>query len=593
MNKNKNILLLLCILISTVACHNLDIPPMNIIQDKDVFTKESGVKAYMTSLYKDLPIEDFNFSGGGFHQTYCFPGIYNCTGEALLNPANMFNIGSPQGDWWQYWGYGQVRNVNYFLSTFPKYASTFTTDKANAWLGEAHFMRAYNYFAMVKRYGGVPIIKEVQNYPTQSLEELSVPRDPEQAVYDFIGQDLDSAILLLPAVSAELGRVNKYVAYALKSRAMLYAGSIAQYGSIQLNGLLGIPAADAQKYYQASYDASIALDGHYSLYRKYSDKFENYWHLFLDDNSPENIFCEYYKYPEKGHGFDTYCIPQQMWGPQGYSSMINPTLEFVELFDDINGNSGALKINDNSGNAIRFTNTIDIFNNVEPRLRGSVILPGDIFKGESIEIYKGIYESYPTGILHTSAAQGIELFNGKGIRGKSGIGYNYSTGTGFFNRKYQNPDMPKSQVLEGHSVQKYIDIRYGEILLNRAEAAYQLNKKDDALTAVNDIRDRAGAMLLTADQLTAQSIQKERRMELSFENQTYWDLRRWRIADQLMNNKQYTALYPYWVSNENKFIFQKVQIGPIYTFDVKVYYTTIPTDEILKNNKLIQNPGYN
>lgn len=142
------------------------------------------------------------------------------------------------------------------------------------------------------------------------------------------------------------------------------------------------------------------------------------------------------------------------------------------------------------------------------------------------------------------------------------------------------------------SAQKYIDIRYGEILLNRAEASFQLSKIDDALLAINDIRDRAGAKLLTQGQLTAKSIQKERRMELSFENQTYWDLRRWRIADTEMNNAQYRALCPYYVFDEGKFIFKKEPYGKKYTFDVKVNYVQIPTDQIFTNNKLIQNPGY-
>lgn len=589
MKKIKNILLFLFTLLSIVGCNKLNIPPMNIIQDQDIFKKESGITAYMANLYNDLPIEDFNFTRNGFHQLDFYPGTYTVTGEALLCPSNV-SSSSPSGAWWQFWGYGTVRNVNYFLSVFPIYANTFSKDKANIWLGEAHFIRAYLYFAMVKRYGGVPIIKEVQNYPAQTIEELKVPRDPEKAVYEFVESELDSAIALLPAGSVDPGRVNKYVAYALKSKAMLYAGSIAQYGRIQLDGLLGIPATDAQKFYQASYDASVALEGHYSLYRKYSDKFENYWNLFLDDDSPENIFCEYYKYPEKTHSFDAQCIPHQMMGPDGYSSFVDPTLEFVERYDDVNGNSGVLQVNDANGSPIRFNNTMDLFINVEPRLRGTVILPGDGFKGESIEVYKGTYVSYPSGKLYTATTANV-LYQGKSVIGKSGMGNNEMTGTGFFNRKYQNPYMVGTVGL-WRSSQKYINIRYGEILLNRAEAAFQLNKFDDALTAINDIRDRAGAKLFTLADLTAKSIQKERRLELAFENQTYWDLRRWRISDTEMNNAQYRALSPYYIADEGKFIFKKENYGKVYTFDVKVYYVQIPTAQIATNNKLVQNPGY-
>lgn len=62
---------------------------------------------------------------------------------------------------------------------------------------------------------------------------------------------------------------------------MLYAGSIAQFGKMQLDNLLGIPATDATKYYQAAYDAACMLEGKYSLYNKYADKYENYWRLFF------------------------------------------------------------------------------------------------------------------------------------------------------------------------------------------------------------------------------------------------------------------------------------------------------------------------
>lgn len=572
-----------------VACNSLDLPPINIVQDKDVFASESGVSAFITRLYEELPIEDFRFSREGF-QGFNYPALANFTGEMLLCETDMVRE-SVSGDWWGWWGYSSVRNVNYFLSAYPNYQSSFTTDQTNRWMGEAHFVRAFYYFAMAKRYGAVPIVKEVQNFPEQSLEELKVSRDSEKAVYDFIADELDKAIALLPEKSSQTGRVNKYVAYALKSRAMLYAGSIAQYGKIQLDGLLGIPAADASKYYQASYDASVALEGHYSLYTKYADKFENYWRLFLDNESSENIFCKYYKYPERTHLFDLLHVPYQMRGSHGYSSRLNPTLELVELFDSADGTSGILQLENTDGTPRRFDKTMDLFQHVEPRLRASVILPGDVFKGESIEIQKGLYESYPSDKLYTSTTSN-DLYQGKRIIGKSGMGHQEMTSTGFLMRKYQNADMPLVLIQE-YSEQPWIAFRYAEILLNRAEAGFQLGKTADALTCINNIRDRAGAKAYAPAQLTAKSIQKERRMELAFENHTYWDLRRWRIADSEISNTQYHSLCPYYIFAEDKFIFRKEPVSIKYTFDVKCNYVKVPTSEIAKNDKLLpNNPGY-
>jgi DNA-binding cell septation regulator SpoVG len=93
---------------------------------------------------------------------------------------------------------------------------------------------------MVKRYGGVPLVTKPLDYQLGAdTEEFALPRAKEKEVYDLIARDLDEAIPLLKA-NAGRGRINKYTAYALKSRAMLYAASIAQFGSVQLDGLVVI-----------------------------------------------------------------------------------------------------------------------------------------------------------------------------------------------------------------------------------------------------------------------------------------------------------------------------------------------------------------
>lgn len=586
---NYKSIFLECLMVILASCNSLDVPPMNIIQDNEAFKSESGVTAYLVRLYQDLPIEDFNSNSSGFNQSYNYPNTSNYTGEMLLCMQDMVwdNI---DGDKFQDWRYGSIRNVNYFLQHFPKYSTSFTTEQTNNWLGEAYFIRAYCYFSMVKRYGGVPIIKTVQNYPEQSIDELKVTRNSEKEVYDLIAEDLDEAIELLPENSQMTGRVNKNIAYALKSRAMLYAGSIAQYGKIQLDGLLGIPASDAKYYYELSYESAKALDNKYSLYNKYADKFENFWNLFLDEDSPENIFVKYYKYPEKTHSYDCVHIPYQMRGAEGYSSRLNPTLDFVMLFDDVNGEPLNFNIGTDQ-NPVRYEKRFDLFKDIEPRLRASVIFPGDIFKNEEIDVQKGIYTSYSNGELLTSADFNT-LYNGKSIIGKSGMGNNETTITGFHIRKYQNPNMDKSVVLNSRSVQGWIDFRYAEILLNRAEAAFQLGYIDDALACINLIRERAGAKLYTSEMLTAELIQKERRMELAFENHAFWDLRRWRLIDTEINNRQFMALCPYYIFDEGKYIYKKEYVGPKYTYDVKFIYAKIPAGEIAKNNKLVQNPGY-
>lgn len=146
-----------------------------------------------------------------------------------------------------------------------------------------------HYFTLVKRYGGVPLISEPQVYDPNNLEALMVPRNKEVEIYDFIIKECQEAALELPDTrnSDAKYRANKYVALALCSRAALYAGSIARYGNVQLDGLVGISSSDANRFFQVSYDASktIISSGLYELYNKKPDnKAQNYCDIFLKGN---------------------------------------------------------------------------------------------------------------------------------------------------------------------------------------------------------------------------------------------------------------------------------------------------------------------
>lgn len=588
-----NIYILIFSLFTLAGCRKLDIPPVNILKDEDVFSTDDGVAAYMVPIYANLPIEDFKYNfSSGFNQFPPFPALGLFTAEMLQ--ADYVFKGAIEHGSFGYWPYGDIRKINYLLKTLPENASNFSAEQVNSYLGEAHFLRAYFYFDLVKRYGGVPIVKVPQDPLTAGQEELRIPRSSEEELYKFIEEELNQAIELMPATgNAVRGRANRNVALALKSRAMLYAGTIAKYGSSQLNGLLGIPAAQARDYFQKSYDAAVALEGKFSLYRANPDKYQNYINLFFDQNSPENIFIKDYKYPEITHSWDALNAPKQF--VNGYGSFIQPTLDYVELY-------GPLPVNNVSGFPIRFDQRIDLFKDVEPRLRATVILPGDRFRGEVIDVQRGIYPAYIDGnesansaALKTAGNTDV-LYNGRRVTGLSGIGAGETTQTGFFVRKYQNADLPQSDLVLWRSSQAWIDIRYAEVLLNKAEAGVELGTSESAakaLSAMNDIRDRAGAPLLSAIP-GIETVRIERRKELAFENHSWWDLRRWRTADKEFNNRIYRVLFPYYIFNENKYIFKKEEelTKSRFTFQIRFYYEPIPEVEINRNPKLVQNPLY-
>ena len=599
MRINKILVSALVMALSFYSCDYLDVPPINIIQDDAIFNSESGITSYMTTLYYDLPIEDFRYTQQGFNVSGKGQGrLPNVSGEAMCSSSDdISTIGD--GTWWGCWDYGKIRRVNYFLKNFPAYKSNFQNSVlANAWMGEAHFIRAYCYFAMVKRYGGVPILREPQEY-VGDIESLKVPRDTEKACYDFIAEDLDEAFRLLPDNEEILGkgRATKYAALALKSRAMLYAGSIARYGTVDLNGLVGIDKALANDYFELAYKAVKELEKskRFSLYRKNSDKEKNFAELFLAEDSPENIFCKYFQRNVNAHGWDVYFVPYQYRG-NGFSSNMNPTLEFVEMFEHKDGTPANFA---ERAKDTYFDDPSELFQNMDARFGGSIIYPNAIFKGEPCSIQKGlIIEDGSKKENATNYEEAVYTANDGQVYhivGKSGSG-NYSGNmTGFFMRKYLNENMPQSEVIENYSEQHWIEFRYAEALLNGAEAAVEMGQHlDDALLWINDIRSRANIKQLSLSDLTVDKVRHERRIELAFENHTYWDLRRWRIADKEIETKQYTGLCPYFDINKQKYIFEEVAANKYYyTFDVKMYYERIPDGEIAKNEKLKQNPYYN
>jgi len=572
------------------SCSNdLNVSPQNIIQDEAVFSNESAINAYFASLYSDLPIEDFKFAvGAGFNSGNPVPSIVNITDESTTCPGDD-GLGIGGGTSLGWWGYGSVRNVNVFIAKIS--SANFPEAKINEWLGEAKFIRAYYYFGMVKRYGGVPLLTDVQEFTGSNLEQLKVPRNTEQEIYDFIAKELDAAALLLNETS-DVGRANKYVVYALKSRAMMYAASEAEYGNVQLNGLTGIPATNAVGYWQAAYDAAnlIITSGKYSLYNKSENKTANYTSIFLDTSSPENIFVKQFQYPDKAHSYDLWMLPHHGVGPSiGYGSRLNPSLELCEAYEYIDGTDGKLKFNDASGNPIQYINPSDIFLNKDPRLDATFLLPFSLWKGYTMDVRAGIIDNGQT----ITSGDYNTLYKGIHVIGLNGIGGgNEVSQTGFYVRKFLQPLYDRTTVVNFSSSQEFIDFRYAEILLNFAEAAVELGKTPEATTAINLIRDRAGIKLLDASQVTKDKIRHERRIELALEPHRYWDIRRWHIADELLNNTKLTGIMPYLVLSNGSYIYKNQSVGYPRTFSPNMYYERIDPNEISKNSKLIQNPGY-
>ncbi|HTJ14933.1 MAG TPA: RagB/SusD family nutrient uptake outer membrane protein [Dinghuibacter sp.] len=617
------------------SCHKLNVPPLNIISEDQVFSSANGVQAYLANIYTFLPMEDFVYEPNGGFMTgnggrwQCFYQMDAIDGEM----AGPYGGTGDAAQGFGFWPYDRIRVINILLADLPKYANLYSQAQLNEWLGEAYFCRAYTYFALVKRYGGVPIVNTVAD-PNATPASLQVPRDKEEDVYNFIGSDFDSAYALMwaPGVAGnpgiQLGAANKYAAMAYKSRAMLFAATIAKYGAAnyvdgpaRAAGFVGIPAADANKFFQASYDAAKLVEGNFSLYTGgYPDKVQNYVDLFLKPNN-EWIFIRQYTLSDPNvnndnagpHSWDATMTCRIMTG-DGLSRTY-PDLDYVERY-------GSLPIVNADGTPTRFNNLSDITIGLEPRLQGTIYFTGNTLRGVTFDQQRGIYKTF-TG----SAAQELSdnlnspndvyaqypdtnssanlifasdpnsTYRNHRVIGRAG--FNPSTGddntrTGFYLRKYVNYNAAASACGLYQSTQSYVDMRYAEVLLNRAEAAYELGMTGDALADINQIRDRAGAVEATAS-MTLDTIRNERDKELGFEHQYWWDIRRWRIADQVLDNRKLYGLMPYYIATENKYIFIK-QIETFqrtYTFQKLWYYEPLPGGELGKNPNLYpNNPGY-
>jgi len=609
------------------SCRDLYLEPKGQLGETELFGNENGVKKYFAGLYQDLPIEGFNYSAYGFYRGWDSQkySLGNMSGEFVNQWCSVNNNG------FGYWPYSRIRDVNLFIKDFPNFKSKYDVATYNSLLGEAYFLRAFYYFGLAKRYGGVPIIKEVQN-PLGDLDSLTVPRAQEYNTWKFIHDDLQFAIDNLRSTS-ENGRANKYVAAALMSRAMLYAGSIAKYTtylnfqadqSATQQGFAWIDPSKANEFFQYSYDAGkIVEQGPYSLYNSNPDQVLNFANLFLDPASPENIFIKNYDKTSPRntgllHSYDGMMSPAPDFS-SAYGTSSYPALDFMMMYD-------FTSIVDTDGKPVRFNAREDIKNGMEPRLRGTVYFHGDVLRGVTFSIQRGIYLSFPG--LASDAQLGSsdapinssenrilgnknQLFNGVPITGRHGqfenVAGENNCWTGAFIRKYINTDMAVSDASLYNSGTPWIVFRLGEIYLNMAEASYELGNKTEAFDYIQTIRTRAGCQVTrppdNPTDLSAiygypidgnlQFIRDERYRELFGENHRWWDLRRWRIVDRVLNEYIPRALECYYIPSEDKWIYLEeiVKNNPTWTASKAAHYEPIPQEEINKNSNLLpQNP---
>ncbi len=585
MKTYKYILIIFLALTMSTACDDfaeLDLEPQDLISGNLVFEDQSLAEANLAQIYESTLFMYNDYQGGVVNMVLDEGMGAVCRGFAYWQAPSWFPITVINADGigpLDYWPYNNIREANTFIQGMSN--SEFDPSYKSQRVAEARYLRAHMYFQMVKRYGGVPIITEPQSADAP-LEELNVARASEQATYDFIASEMDAIVDELPE-NPETGRVNKFAALALKSRAMLYAGSIGQFGEVQSAGSgenqlqLGIP--DASMYWQASYDASMELigSGQFALYNEIpDDPAENFEQLFIDEsNNPEKIFVEVFDQTlNKGHSWSRLSVPFEFRAEWG--SNYCPYLNIIEEFEYADGTPGT--ISRDAINSDQLFDIDEVFRNRDPRFLATFFFPESEFQGGVARFHRRT------------------IFNGDTVTsGTVGDGWpaaaprrNY-VNTGFLTRKM----VDESQIgpVAESCDEDFIIFRYGEVILNAAEAAFYLGREGEALELLNQIRARAGMPLRTS--VTEEDLRHERQVELVFEDHRYWDLRRWRIAHEFLDGLSGKGLEYTYHYEEDKYDFHlKNAEAGVRTFQERHYYLPLGVSRIADNPNLIENPGY-
>ncbi len=507
------------------------------------------------SLYRSIPWGPFYSEGTdeAYAHLTIGGGTYFATGE--VTPSTNMDISS----WKRMYYY--VQHVNTFFDNDE--AGLLVGDEAtiNRWRGDMHFVRAWVYSQLVNSYGGVVLSKTA--YTAEDLEVDDVRASYDDCI-DFIVEDLDKAIDLLPETvsTTETGKATKGIAMALKARQLLYAAS-----------KLHNPSSDQAKWKAAS-DAALAVinSGYYSLYHP-----NDYKGLFLDFQSEGNTETILSRHMTGSIGLNFwYNFPTTLFGPPSWGSwgIGTPTQGIVDAFEMADGTPYD-----------RETHGQNPYENREPRFYANILFDGAEFSSTipRVPSVEEIGTKVQTGrYVYTPGDTVLGYDRYGGALKEAGN----ATRTGYYINKFLRAD--GDEVFEKDHMQVVL-MRLSEMYLNYAECQMELGNAAEARKYIEPLRSRVS--LPTPATITMDDIRHERRVEMAFEGNRFWDVRRWKIMDQTMVDQEkvecvidYTGDTPV---AKYKYVFLQKR-----TFNEAYYYFPIPASEREKNPLLDQNPFY-
>ncbi len=554
---HKYIILIVSFLAVTACNKNyLEKYPLDGPSSSSFITNEQELMLAINGCYASLP----------FH-----PSAHNCPLPIILDQVTDLgfdrNNGTLQevskgshdsnnGFFLNVWSssYSGIARCNFLLDNIDKVKDVVSQQLYNRVKAEARFLRAYNYHYLVEMFGGVPLVTT-----SLKLDESQIPRNTKEETVNFILTELEEASADLPPSYAanEMGRATKGAALAIKARIALY------------NEKWDV-AADAAK-------RVMGLNV-YQLHPDFGELF-----TYKGQTSKEIIFAlQYLK------GIKTHNTPSQFFSrmASGFSGLV-PGQSLIDSYECTDGQS--------IDKSTRF-NPAKPFENRDPRLGYTVALPGSIFINFLFETHK---DSVQTWDYNTTPARRVANTDATNA---------FATFTGYCWRKYTDLT---DKVERTTSELNIISVRYAEILLIYAEAKIKANQIDNTVyDAINAVRQRPSVNMpaittgKTQEELRS-IIRKERKYELAGEGFRVFDIRRWKLAEQLMNGIFYgriprglLAAAPKIDANgtpDYSTVPNRSDMRVVETRIFKAnrdYLWPIPNIETLTNPSLVQNPNY-
>jgi len=589
--------LLLAVLVLPIAsCKKyLDNVPKDSIAGDAQWSNETTADVFLNDIYHQLndqgdtpdPLDSYtdDNDGGPYWKSWRWKqGIIGPGVEDGVPQEN--NSGSSS---YEDWGavYTSIRRCNTYIQQVNLHTANLSQSYRNKRIDEVRFLRAFFYTYLWMHVGGLPIITSPQDRVTDSQADVFKARSTFGDTFNFIDAQLDSVVndnylaKKYNTGDGDAGRATLGAALALKGWIELYAASPAfNTGSAVMgadpNKFFSFGNNDISRYTKAAATNKKFIDELGGTYALYPDM-TTFWKEANEYNS-EVIFDRQAVANTTGSAYDLFGGPVYILGQYYTWGNYDPTQELVDQFRMDNG----LPISDpKSGYDPQHP-----YLHREKRFYDWIVYDGAPYKQNWMAKTDTIYTRIDK--VHPSLNE-IDF-------GSSDV-----SNTAYYFKKRLNPDViPSGGSTDGVN---YVYFRYAEVLLNFAEAQNEATGPNaDVYAAIDKIRVRSnlptlettyGGQSLSQDQMRT-VIRNERRVELSWENKRYYDIIRWRIAEDVLSVDRHgmkiTNTSP--VDNKGVWKYEPVLLGHPHVFTPKMYLNPIPQPVMDRNSNLKQNPNY-